>query len=217
MGVCYIVGAGDFELPFTPKPQDLVIAADGGYSHLKKHGIRCDLLLGDFDSIDGLPNDIERITFPVEKDFTDTALALYEGDARGFSHFIILGCTGGREDHTFAAYALLSEARARGLRAKMVSKNSTVFIIKNEKVRIKCDTGCHFSAFAFGGTAHGVSIKGLYYEAENLSLSPSCHLTASNIFTGKDAEVCVCDGELIIFAESPSAKIEFCEKISENT
>ncbi len=209
MGICYIVGAGVFNLPFTPDDGDLVIAADGGFEHLKRYGIRCDLLLGDFDSIDALPKECERITFPVEKDYTDTALALYEGMRRGFSEFVILGGTGGREDHTFANYCLLSEARGRGVFAKLVSKNNTAFIIKNQKVRIKCDTGCHFSAFAFGGEAKGVTISGLYYEAENIDISPSCHLTASNVFKDEAAEVSVRDGELLIILESHTGKIDF--------
>ncbi len=209
MDICYIVGAGVFEVPFSPKKGDLVIAADGGFAHLKKYGIRCDLLLGDFDSIDSLPQGIERMTYPVEKDFTDTALALYEGERRGYNDFVILGGTGGREDHTFANYCLLSEAIGRGIRVKIVSKNNTAFMIKNEKVLVKCDTGCHFSAFAFGGAAHGVSIKGLYYEAEDIDLSPSCHLTVSNIFKENTAEVSVKSGELLIFAESEKCETNF--------
>ena len=37
MGICYIVGAGDFTSEFSPSDNDLVIAADGGYDHLKKN------------------------------------------------------------------------------------------------------------------------------------------------------------------------------------
>ena len=55
MKICYIVGAGDFDCGFEPKENDLVIAADGGYDNLKKFDIRCDLLLGDLDSIKEIP------------------------------------------------------------------------------------------------------------------------------------------------------------------
>ncbi len=209
MRVCYIVGAGDFDLPFSPGADDLVIAADGGLAHLKAHGIRCDLALGDFDSLGYVPDAYERITYPVEKDYTDTALALYEGEKRGFREFVILGGTGGREDHTFANYCLLSEAKERGLQAKLVSKNGTVFIVKNESVRIKCDTGRHFSAFAFGGEAKGVSITGLKYEARDISIKPSCHLTVSNLFDGRVCELSVKEGELLVFVETPDPGVEF--------
>ena len=51
-GICYIVGAGEPFVPFSPKENDYVIAADGGYERLCTAGIRTDLLLGDFDSLD---------------------------------------------------------------------------------------------------------------------------------------------------------------------
>ena len=209
MSVCYIVGAGDFETPFVPGSDDLVIAADGGLLHLKKYGIRVDLAIGDFDSLGHVPEECERIVFPEKKDFTDTALALAEGERRGYREFIILGGTGGRDDHTFANYSLLLEAKERGLFAKLVSKNSTAFVIKNEKASVKCDTGAHFSAFAFGQVANGVTIKGLAYEASGVSLSPSCHLASCNLFDGRTAEVEVRDGALLVFVEAPFAAVNF--------
>ena len=43
---CYIAGAGSwYGKDFSPQPDDLVIAADGGYLHLKERGIRVDLLI----------------------------------------------------------------------------------------------------------------------------------------------------------------------------
>ena len=49
---CFIVGAGSFEgMIIKPEPEDLVIAADGGYTYLKEEGIEPDVLLGDFDSL----------------------------------------------------------------------------------------------------------------------------------------------------------------------
>ena len=51
MGICYLVGAGDFVGSFKPGCDDLVIAADGGYDSLITSGIRCDVLVGDLDSI----------------------------------------------------------------------------------------------------------------------------------------------------------------------
>ena len=61
MAICYIVGAGDFTTHFTPTDADLVIAADGGYDALKNAGIRCDLLIGDLDSINEVPTGVEII------------------------------------------------------------------------------------------------------------------------------------------------------------
>ena len=47
--ICYIVGAAEADsIDFSPSENDLVIAADGGYAHLAKAGIKADIVVGDF-------------------------------------------------------------------------------------------------------------------------------------------------------------------------
>jgi len=61
---------------------DYIIAADGGASHARRMGVQPHLLIGDFDSIS--PEDMEYYrntgveirTFPVNKDKTDTEIAI---------------------------------------------------------------------------------------------------------------------------------------------
>ena len=54
--ICYVFGAGDgCELRALPGADDLVIAADGGLRLLESLGIRPDVTLGDFDSLDFIP------------------------------------------------------------------------------------------------------------------------------------------------------------------
>ena len=78
--ICYIVGSGDFtKRDLFPKQNDLVIAADGGYRYLLKSGVRIDLLVGDFDSLDYVPENIEINRFPSIKDDTDMGLAIQKG------------------------------------------------------------------------------------------------------------------------------------------
>ena len=201
MGICYIVGAGEFYSSFTPQECDLVIAADGGYAELKKRGIRCDLLVGDMDSLDALPKELEIIRHPVEKDETDMHLAYLEGRRRGYSNFAIYGGVGGRADHTFANYCLLSYIRGDGCRAVLYDKQSKAYVIKNEVTRVIGESKKGISIFAFGGLARGVTIKGLYYELAGGVLTPSFPIGVSNHFLGKPAEIEVSDGELLIIEE----------------
>ncbi len=201
MGICYIVGAGEFYGSLVPTAQDFVIAADGGYTALVERGIRCDLLIGDMDSLSARPSGVELITHPVEKDETDTYLAYLEGVKRGYTHFEVYGGVGGREDHTFANYCLLIYGVEHGHRISLVSERYNIFAIKNEKISLSGDKKKTISLFAFGGEARGVSIRGLKYEASDITLSASFPLGVSNSFTDTNAEIEVADGTLLIMAE----------------
>ena len=87
-GTCIIIGAGDLtvgSLPYNPDT-DYVIAADGGLMYCGVLELEPDLILGDFDSLDGeyteavasiweqLPEKV--VTLPVEKDDTDMLAAV---------------------------------------------------------------------------------------------------------------------------------------------
>lgn len=201
MKYCYIVGAGDFDTPFTPREDELVIAADGGYAHLIKNGIRCDLFVGDADSLGYLPSEVECVIHKVEKDETDMHLAYLEGKKRGCTAFKIHGGTGGRIDHTIANFSLLSFIRNEGYDAELYGTGWAARLIKNENVEICGECGKTVSVFAFGGTAHGVYISGLKYEASGATLSPSFPLGVSNSFTDSVGRVSVECGELLIIYE----------------
>ena len=198
--ICYIVGAGDFYGELKPQEGDVVIAADGGFDTLKKLGITPDLLIGDMDSVTSRAQ-VKKITFPVRKDYTDTYLAYQEGVARGYTEFIIFGGVGGRDDHTFANYSLLIYAKNCNHDIKIVGERCDIFAIKNEFVRVSGKAGNHFSAFALGSDAHGVTLRGLEYEAENITLTPDFPLAVSNRFLTDHGYVEVKDGTLILMIE----------------
>ena len=57
---------------------DAVIAVDGGFASLAAAGCVPDLALGDFDSLGYVPEGVEVLVFPPEKDASDMELALGE-------------------------------------------------------------------------------------------------------------------------------------------
>ena len=201
MKKCYIVGAGEFFGDFSPREEDLVIAADGGYSALSERGIRCDLLVGDLDSEDSPPTDIEILRHPIEKDETDMHLAYLEGARRGYENFEIYGGTGGRSDHTFANYCLLFYIRERGGRARLHDKLGYAMAIENEMTRLEGEVGDHLSVFAFGGDALGVDIRGFKYSLTDGTLSADFPLGVSNEFISESGEIGVRKGRLLIISQ----------------
>lgn len=201
MGICYIVGAGEFHSDFVPGDCDLVIAADGGYTHLLKRGIRCDLLVGDMDSIDSPPHGIDVLRLPCEKDETDTYVCYLEGVRRGYTDFVVFGGVGGRDDHTFANYSLLIGAIYENHRIKLVARDFDIFAVRNEKFGLNCRIGATLSIFAYPTEARGVSIKGAKYELDGATLSPLFALGVSNEAICTSPTVEVTDGTLLIMLE----------------
>lgn len=198
---CYIIGAGEYFDSPNPTLDDFVICADGGYASAISHGVRCDLLIGDFDSLGEVPAGVEIVRHKVEKDDTDTRLAYLEGLARGYKSFAIYGGTGGSPDHTLANICLLSEIAENGGYATLHGDGYIIECLCSGKRTIDGRCSGRVSIFAFGGVAQGVSIKGLKYEAEGVTLTPSYPLGVSNSFVGKDVEISVENGTLIIYRE----------------
>lgn len=95
--ICYIVGAcPPGEIRFAPGRPAFVIAADKGLVHLEAQGIRPDLIVGDFDSLGQVPAGDNILRHPVEKDDTDTMLAVKTALDRGMGTIVFYGCLGDR-------------------------------------------------------------------------------------------------------------------------
>jgi thiamine pyrophosphokinase len=74
-------------------------------------------------------------------------------------------------------------------------------VIENDKINLTGTCGKYISIFALGGEAHGVSLKGLDYEVENITLTPDFPLGVSNKFTSREAEISVNNGALLVIYE----------------
>ena len=197
MNTCVIFGAAEFDTLIAPVAQgDLVIAADGGLAHTQKLGIAPRIILGDFDSLGYVPEDAQ--VYPVEKDDTDSMLAVRKGLELGCRRFILYGALDGpRLDHTVANLQTLLYLAERGARGYLVGKNHIVTAVRNETVVFPAGCTGIFSLFCFGETARGVTLTGLKYPLEGGSLESGFPLGVSNHFTGEKATVTVEAGSLI--------------------
>ena len=196
---CFIFGAGPFYgLPVPPAPEDLIIAADGGYRHCLAAGLTPQLLLGDFDSLGTPPAGCTIQTFPVEKDDTDSMLALKEGLGRGFRTFHLYGGTGGRMDHTLANLQGLCYLAEHGARGYLYDEHFVFTAVKNGSLALPSREEGIFSVFCLGADAQGVSIRGGKYPLTDYTLSAAFPLGVSNHFIGQPVEVSVREGCLLI-------------------
>ena len=198
MKKCIILCAGGFDgLLSAPGEGDYIIAADGGYRHAQALGITPDCILGDFDSLGFVPEGAN--VFPVEKDDTDAMLAVRHGLSLGFEEFEVYGgMEGDRVDHTIANLQTLFYLEEHGALGWLIGKKQVATVIKNDRLFLPESNKGTVSVFAIGGQARGVTIKNLYYEAENITLSPAFPLGVSNHCVGKEAEITVKEGTLLV-------------------
>ena len=198
MSICFIVGAGAFSERFAPDAADLVIAADGGYEHLSRAGIRVDLLLGDFDSIGQVPSGVPIQRHPIEKDDTDMMLAVKTGLQRGFRSFLLFGGTGGRPDHTLANLQTLAYLAEQGARGVLVGGGHAITALKDGRLAFDARFQGFLSVFCLGDRAEGVTLRGLKYTLTDATLTCQVPLGASNEFLGTPASVEVARGTLLV-------------------
>ena len=198
MGKCIIFCAAECDSLLEPiRPEDHVIAADGGLAHTKKLGIEPQEILGDFDSLGYTPRDAR--VFPVEKDDTDAMLAIRRGLELGYRDFLLYGSLDGpRLDHTVANFQALQFLADRGASGCLVGRDYLVTVVKNGAVEFPETAEGTVSVFCMGADAEGVTLKGLYYPLENGKLTAGFPLGVSNHFTGEKARISVENGSLLV-------------------
>lgn len=201
--VCYIVGAGECGgLNFSKTTGDLVIAADGGLTYLEREGIAPDLVLGDFDSLEGDRPSGNVLTYPSEKDETDMFLAVRYAVEHGFQRIEIYGGLGGRLDHTLANIQTIVWAARRGVRARLLDTSVALYAVTDGELRFPAGQRGGVSVFCSGERAEGVDLIGLKYPLNNAALTDEFPLGVSNEFTGRESVVRVRRGTLVVLTDS---------------
>ena len=212
MKECVIFCAAGFDglaVPLTE--EDYIIAADGGLKHTEGLGFRPQAIVGDFDSLHYIPTGAE--VFPVEKDDTDSMLAVKLGLSKGYDRFLIYGGLDGvRLDHTVANYQALQYLADRGARGILIGKDFCATVIQNGGLSFPGGKQGDISVFCMGADAHGVNIEGLYYTLRDGTLTSGFPLGVSNHFTGATAKIEVQNGSLLVLWRRAAGLPEFIEK-----
>lgn len=216
---CLIISGGDYSPISNISNYDFYIACDKGYEYARKMEIMPDVVMGDYDSFAGDINSTvnsdshangkapQIMTFPKEKDDTDTMLAVKHALHMGFER-ITIGCAlGGRMDHTIANMAtMLYVATHQGL-CEIISSNEHMIMlpadyinsrnanlysncrIENNNLILPKRDNCSLSLFAITDSVSKLCINGAKYEVDGVELFNNTSLGASNEW--KDEEVII--------------------------
>lgn len=185
---------------------DLLVAADSGACWLDELGITPDLLVGDFDSIDGpLLERLASAGVPIErhasdKDESDAELALARAVASGAETIVILGALSGKRlDHELANLLLLADP-AWARRDLRIVRGTTVVraLHGGASLELTGTPGDVVTLLPVSGDAQGVTTDGLRYPLADEELRFGRSRGLSNVVERAGASVWLESGTLLV-------------------
>lgn len=178
---------------------DLVIAADAGYKNAKLMGAHINILIGDFDSLSDIPDDVDEVfRLPAEKDVTDTQFAVDMAVERGAGEIVIVGSTSGRLDHTLSTLAILEKYWEKRIPIYIVNGQNRVRYIRDSGFIVVRSRYKYFSVIASDEKVKGVSIEGGKYPLVKKTLLRNHQFAVSNEITKNCALINVKKGGIYI-------------------
>ena len=185
---------------------DYVIVADRGLLYADKLGITPDVILGDYDSVqEGLldkDKNIDIKTYPREKDYTDTHIAVINAVKAGAQKIYILGATGTRMDHTFTNICNMKAALDCGAECYIYDPHNKIYLAGEEQGSVTVSKngqyGDYVSVVPLSDMAR-ISLSGFKYELDNYELYQGLSICQSNELRDDKAVIKVHEGLLIVF------------------
>lgn len=185
------------------------IAADGGIRFFIENNICPDIYIGDMDSSDSKMNireifpDINVESCSPIKDVTDMEIAVSNAVSKNYSDIIIYGGIGGnRISHMFANIQLMSAYKSKGINITMFGDNSLIYLLSSgDSVLYSSDKKGFISVISLTDISKNVEIKGFFYEYKG-DLYNTNALGVSNEFTGREGQITIGEGMLLIIEEN---------------
>lgn len=184
---------------------DVVIAADSGVDSAFALGLTPDVAIGDLDSISssGLErlrsSDVPILRSPVDKDATDTELALAHLLDVGATDAILLSPGGGRLDHAHGVFSALASPLLATIALEAVIDVAHITVVHAPTSRVVPRRGSHLTALhAMNGIARGVRTSGLRWNLSDEELAPWVSRGVSNEMIDAQATVALSDGVILV-------------------
>jgi thiamine pyrophosphokinase len=177
---------------------DFSIAADSGWDLARRMNFEPDIFIGDMDSLedhDGLKDisDDRKLIYPVDKDFTDTELALKYLEERGYRDIVLIGGGGGRIDHLMAIITLFS----RNIKpSEWFTSREHILYIEHD-TEIPCTEGQTVSIFAANAKETVLSTEGLKWELSKSSVNGT-FFSVSNTALGRELYIKMEKGAVLL-------------------
>ncbi|HEY6532942.1 MAG TPA: thiamine diphosphokinase [Acidimicrobiales bacterium] len=192
-------------LGLPPDGERIVVAADSGVAHAVGLGLRIDVAVGDFDSVDPAllatveaeGSRVER--YPVAKDATDLELALDTAVGLGAGRVVVLGGHGGRLDHFLANALVLAASKYDAVELEALVGSAVVTVVRpGPGIRFSGRPGQLVTILPVHGAAEGVRTEGLRFALHGETLIAGSTRGVSNELAATEAAVALTGGAVLV-------------------
>jgi thiamine pyrophosphokinase len=178
---------------------DAIYCTDGAFHFLEEVNIVPDLIIGDFDSIQNLPEHIENIHTP-DQNFTDFEKAIKIIIEKGFKSIDVFAANGMEQDHFLGNMTTALKYRKK-IKITFYDDNQTYYFI-DKKVVLNNVMNKKVSLFPFP-KAKKVFSKGLMYPLNGMTLSMKKNrIGTRNLATANKVEISFEKGNILLFIEN---------------
>lgn len=183
---------------------DLLIGADSGARFLISYGLRPDISIGDFDSV----TEEELLAIrrssgqtiacdPIDKDYTDTEMAVRFALDLHPEELVLLGALGTRFDHSLANVHLLALAANQNVRATIIDDHNKI-TLATEQITIQQQGYPNVSLLPLSMRVDGITLTGFQYPLTDASLTIGQSLGISNVLTSPTGTIRLREGLLLV-------------------
>ena len=179
-----------------------IYCVDHGIDFCKDNNIVPDILIGDFDSAANdsvqwaINNDVIIKRHPVDKDFTDTQLALTQIEVNNFA--IITGAFGGRLDHLYSTLFTCANLPIKNCLAD--ERETVLFLSSGKSLNIELITKpLALSLLPISEVCEGVTINGVHWSLNSAGLQQSLPSAISNRVESEIVNISLKSGKLAIY------------------
>lgn len=176
---------------------EFIICTDGAYYYMNTLNLKPYLVIGDMDSLSNAPQDIEVI-FIADQDTTDFEKALQYLVENGFENVVVLGSTGGQNDHFLGN--LNAAYKFRNALEICFFDQSQYFFLSRKEQKLETSVGKIISLIPFP-EAEGITISGFQYTLNNEGLALVDRVGTRNIAICDTPEIKFESGALWVFVE----------------
>lgn len=185
--------------------EDFIIGADRGALFLISHGYIPDIAVGDFDSVspeafqDIQSKSKKTITCDaVNKDLTDSEMALDIAMNQQPDSILLLGVTGTRIDHSLASIQMMTRALQRQINCYVMDSNNYVTLTGSQTV-IEDLGYTYVSLLPLTPEVTGITLEGFQYPLNDATLKLKLQsLGVSNKLISSTGTVRIRSGLLLI-------------------